>query len=485
MKHVFSLVLICFFISQTQAQEEGAPPPTLIKINTNALYGKILDSKTNKGIDAVSVQLYSLKGSSSDSLIAAMLTKPNGDFRFSNLPRQDSFRLVLTAVGYARQEQYVDFTKKENPGQGMAESVQKDLGNLVLVQDVQMLSGIVITAQRPAMEIGIDRRVFNVDKSLTATGGTAIDVMKNIPSVTVDVDGNVQLRNSSPQIFVDGRPTILTLDQIPADNIEKIELITNPSAKFDAASTGGIINVVLKRNKRIGLNGIVSLGGGHPDIWNGNLSLNARQGKFNVFLSGSYNQSGGRANGETFRQNKENGAVENYFNQFSSNNRRRRFKSLRFGTDFFLDNRNTISLTQGLVDGKFGNEEAQDQEYLNSSKVLERTGKRFSEGNSRFDRYNTQLSYSHKFPETGKELSANINYNYGGGDNATNILNSFYLPDGSPYNDPAKVRNEGSNDNDQVTFQVDFVNPTSENTKWEMGATKASKQRCNPNFLIR
>ena len=80
-----------------------------------------------------------------------------------------------------------------------------------------------------------------------ATGGTAVDVMKNIPSVTVDIDGNVQLRNASPQIYVDGRPTILTLDQIPADNIEKVELITNPSAKFDAATSGGIINVVLEK----------------------------------------------------------------------------------------------------------------------------------------------------------------------------------------------------------------------------------------------
>ena len=115
----------------------------------------------------------------------------------------------------------------------------------------------------------------------------------------VDIDGNVQLRNTSPQIFVDGRPTILTLDQIPADNIEKVELITNPSAKYDAASSGGIINVVLKKNKRVGLNGIISASVGTPKIINGNLNLNLRQGKFNFFLSGGYNQSGGKAKGET------------------------------------------------------------------------------------------------------------------------------------------------------------------------------------------
>lgn len=464
MKPLVSLLLISSFVLKTYGQEEE-PATTLIKINSNALFGKVVDDKTNKGIEAVSVQLYAVN-SKGDSLVAAMLTKSNGDFRFNNLPQKDSLKLLLTAIGYANQEQYINFSHKGRP----VEAIEKDLGNLVLVQDVQIMSGVIITAQRPAMEIGIDRRVFNVDKSITATGGTAIDVMKNIPSVTVDVEGNVQLRNSSPQIFVDGRPTILTLDQIPADNIEKVELITNPSAKFDAASSGGIINVVLKRNKRVGLNGIISLGGGHPDIWNGNLNVNARQGKFNVFVSGSYNQSGGRAKGKTFRQNKENGMVENYFNQYSLNNRMRRFSALRFGTDFFLDNRNTISLTQGLVKGKFSNEETQDQEYLNNTKTLERVGKRFSEGRSAFNRYNTQLNYTHKFPQAGKELSANVNYNYGDGTNTTNIINSFYYPNGSPYNDPARVRNDGSNDNDNATFQLDFVNPISENTKLEMGA---------------
>lgn len=467
MKRLSLLVLISLFISKAYGQQEEPQPPAppIIQINSNALFGKVLDNKTNKGLEAVSVQLFATgKGKAQgDSLVAAMLTKPNGDFRFNNLPL-DSFKLILSAVGYANQEQYIDYTQHNEA------SSEKDLGNLYLVQDVQMLSGIVITAQRPTMEIGIDRRIFNVDKSLTSTGGTAIDVMKNIPSVTVDVDGNVQLRNSSPQIFVDGRPTILTLDQIPADDIEKVELITNPSAKFDASSSGGIINVVLKRNRRIGLNGIASVGTGSPDILNGNLSLNARQGKFNVFVTGGYNQSGGKADGKTFRQNKEDGEVDNYFNQYSLNNRKRRFKSLRLGADYFLDNRNTLSVTQGFVTGKFTSQETQDQEYLNSSKVLERYGDRFSDGSSEFNRYNTQLNYTHKFPEAGKELSGNVNYNYGNGDNLTNITNSFYYPNGSPYNDPALVRNTGTNNNNEVTFQVDYVNPKGDKNKVEMGA---------------
>ena len=134
------------------------------------------------------------------------------------------------------------------------------------------LEQLLLLVKEPALQLAIDRKIFSVDKLLTSAGGTAIDVMRNIPTVSVDVEGNVLLRGTSPQIFVDGRPTILTLEQIPADDIERVELITNPSAKFDAASTGGIINVILKKNRKLGLNGIVSAGIGTPDILTGSLA---------------------------------------------------------------------------------------------------------------------------------------------------------------------------------------------------------------------
>jgi outer membrane receptor protein involved in Fe transport len=461
----FVLLSSCLAVSAYAQEESDADISTpVIQSISNTVYGKVIERASAKGVGAVSVQLYG--GKNGDSLIAAMFTRPNGDFIFSNLPLSDSFKLVITAVGYAAKEQMLPFAPGGNAIEG---PLQKDLGNLALEVDVQTLNAVTVTAQRPALQMGIDRRVFDVGRSLTATGGTAVDVMKNIPSVTVDVDGNVTLRNSSPQIFVDGRPTILTLDQIPADNIERVELITNPSAKFDAASTGGIINVVLKRNKRVGFNGVTSLGGGIPDILNGNLNLNVRQGAFNFFASGSYNKSGGRSTGRTERQNKEDGTLVDYFNQYSENNRMRRFRSIRAGLDYFIDNRNTISFTQGMVRGNFSNNESQDQEYLSSSKTLERYGDRSSKGQSHFSRYTSQLNFTHKFPQAGKELTADATYNYGSGETGNNILNQFYYPDGSLYSPPARVRNSGNNKNDQVTVQIDFENPIGENSKLETG----------------
>jgi hypothetical protein len=305
----------------------------------------------------------------------------------------------VTAVGFEKMELPVMVGQLEHDKPGEATPVEKDLGNVQLEQAVKQLGMVTVVAQKPVMEMGVDRRIFNVDKNITTAGGTGLDIMKNIPSLSVNVDGTVELRNSTPQIFIDGRPTILTLDQIPANDIEKVEVITNPSAKFDAASSGGIINIILKKNRRIGLNGIASAGVGSPNILNGGLNLSLRQGKFNFFASGNYNRSGGKANGETLRENRKNGATENYFNQYSVNDRLRRFQSARFGVDYFIDNRNTLTISESLVKGRFSNSQTQDQENLDVNKELLYNGKRTSDDQSEFNRSHTNLNFTHKFPE--------------------------------------------------------------------------------------
>ena len=467
MKPVFFVLSICLALtSLAQVEREDPPAPNnpQIRLNEQRIVGKIVDSKTNRPLEAVTVQLFAyLPGTNRDSLASGMFTRANGDFSFSNLPEADSFRIEISGIGYE------DMSKTIVISGNNQQYLMTDLGNIMIDQMAQVMNNVVITTQRPALRMGIDRKIFDVERNITTTGGTALDVMRNIPSVSVDVEGNVLLRNAQPQIFVDGRPTILTPDQIPADQIERIELITNPSARFDASSSAGIINIVMKRNRRVGINGVASVGAGHPQVLNGNLTLNARQGKVNFFVSGGYNRSGGRANGSTFRQNKDNGMIENYFNQYSRNERNRRFASVRFGLDYFVSNRTTISATQNIMDGKFSSEEQQDQEYLNNSKVLERYGLRESFGENTFNRYNTQLNIIHRFPEQGKEISGNVNYSYGKGSEASSIVNSFFLPDGSPYSDPASVRNAGHNNNDQYTFQLDFVDPSGEDAKFEAG----------------
>ncbi len=438
---------------------------------TYRVYGKVLDSRNNKGADAVSIQLIgqntnAATGLKKDTVYAGMFTRSNGEFDFNNVPLSNNVTLVVTAIGFKKIEKLVSLKPTNSMLQGQREF---DLGNFSIEPEAQVLQNVTVTAIKPIMEMGVDRRIFNVDKNITATGGTAVDVMKNIPSVTVDVDGNVKLRNSTPQLFIDGRPTILTLEQIPADNIEKVELITNPSAKFNASSSGGIINVVLKKNKRIGLNGNASVSVGTPKITAGGVSLNIRDGKFNFFVSGNINRSGGVARTQTYRQNKLNGQFNDFFTQNSATERIRNFQSVRFGTDYFIDNRNTLTFSQNIVSGRFSSTEEQNQEYRAKNGTLERTGIRFSDGNFGFDRSGTQLIFSHKFAKTGQVLSADVNYNGGKGNNNSNIINNFYLPDGSLFSPQNRVLNLGKSNENQLTIQVDYENPIGDNAKIETG----------------
>jgi outer membrane receptor protein involved in Fe transport len=475
MKGIFTTICLLLIVVIASAQDD----PDQLPFEDNGqqysparLFGKVIAGKSKKGVEAASIQVFVQSKDSinkvKDSLIAGTLTRPNGDFSFYNLPLPDSFTVKITGIGLGEVVRNMTF----HGGQQKSAGYELDMGNIEIGESADVLGAVTVVAQRPALQLGIDRKIFSVDKSLTSAGGTAIDVMRNIPTVTVDIEGNVQLRGTNPQIFVDGRPTILTLEQIPADDIERVELITNPSSKFDAASTGGIINVILKKNRKMGLNGIVSAGIGTPDILTGSLSLNLRQGKFNFFGSGNYNQSGGVAKGESFRQNIENGVRQDYFNQVSETDRMRRFTSVRFGADYFIDNRNTISISQNFVSGRFNNFETQVQEFRTKEGELQRTGERFSDAPAEFNRSNTQLNYKHNFPRSGHELTGDITYNTGirtGNSLIRNYFDYFNNSGSTEEPDSTVVRNYGENDNSQLTVQLDYINPLTENSKIEMG----------------
>ncbi len=474
MRYLFLLLSFTFIVNNLSAQIDKEPLPTQdaaeIQLkSSNNLLGRVVDIQTNKGINAASVQLFAPKNGSipnqkNDSLIAVMLSEPNGDFKFTNIPSLSNLRLEISAVGYTLYNRTFHYRNKTG-----TQIIHKDLGNIVMARANEKLQTVTIVAERPALKLGIDKKVFDVGKSITSKGGTAIDVMKNIPSVSVDVDGNVQLRNSSPTIFVDGRPTILTLDQISSDDIDRIEIITNPSAKYDASTTGGIINVILKKDKRYGLNGLVSLTGGIPQRYSGNINLNLRQGKFNFFVSSHYNYTNNDAHGKSFRQNKSNGIVENYFNQHSLDNHTRQFFAIRGGMDFFLDNRNTFTLTQGYVNGRFTTIQNQDQEYYDNANQLTQTGLRTSDSHFQFKRNSSSLLYSHKFPKEGETIDASVKVNYGGVNDHDAINNDFYNPDGNLVGSPSLVKDEGANNNNQVTAKIDYVNPLGEDKKLETG----------------
>ena len=242
---IFSFFTLVSLNSWAQFPGGGGARPGGQNMNMGHFYGKVIDSITNKPIEAASVQLIQNKFDTAtkkrkDVVVSGMLTTKKGEFSLENLPVMASYKLKISAIGYKTIEKKIAFEMnmsgmKSGDMSGMLNGVDKDLGNIKLDIDAQQLQNVTVVSNKSALTMSIDRKVFNVEKNLTSVGGTAVDVMKNVPSLSVDIDGNVTMRNAAPQIFVDGRPTTMTLDQIPADAIATVELITNPSAKFDAS----------------------------------------------------------------------------------------------------------------------------------------------------------------------------------------------------------------------------------------------------------
>jgi outer membrane receptor protein involved in Fe transport len=459
-------------------------------MNIGHFYGKLVDSKTNKGIEGVTVQLL---GNRFDTVtkkmkevsIGTLITKANGDFSFDNLSVMGSYKLKATALNFKPKEQQVSFGLKPPTGGGGGGDMQqmlgmadKDLGNIKLEADATDLGNVTVTASsKPQFEMGIDRKIFNVDKNLVSTGQTATEIMKNIPSLNVDIDGNVTLRNASPTIFIDNRPTTLTLDQIPADIIEKVELITNPSAKFDASGgNAGILNIVLKKNKKTGYNGGIRTGLDSRGKINLGGDLNLRQNKVNISLSGNYNQRKSLSEGIIDRNNflSTPSTVHSTSDGVSSGF----FGFYRAGLDYFVDNRNTFSIAANFNRGEFDNE--QNQRVDSTIKTVFTSYNAINQSShSVFQNFGSQFSYKHNFAKNGHDLSADFNYNSSKNDNLNNINTQTYSAGGASKGPGLLQKTIGNGTNKFYTVQADYENPISEDSKLEAGARTAVRDFSN------
>lgn len=449
-------------------------------MNMGRFYGKILDGKTSKPIEAVSIQLIQNKFDTiskkrKDTIIAGMLTSKSGDFSLENLPIIGNFRLKVTAIGFKTIEQKVAFELKFGQGGDMTQAlngIDKDLGNIKIEADAQVLESVTVSGSKALVTSSIDRKVFNVEKNLTSAGGTAVDVMRNVPSLNVDIDGNVTLRNNAPTIFVDGRPTTLTLDQIPADAIQSVEVITNPSAKFDASGgTAGILNIVLKKNRKAGYNGNLRAGIDQRGKYNIGGDINVRQGKVNVFASAMYNQRKSISTGVTDRLTNVTDP-NTFLLQNDKNISEGYFAFLRGGFDFFIDNRNTLSLSGVYVNGKFKPESNSDiiVDTLYGAGKTSSFSNRLSNSTGEFKNRGAVIGFKHNFAKAGKEWTADANFNKSRNENSNLIASNNYTQQGGTLTRSFKQLLAGGGQTQFFTMQTDFVNPITENSKLEMGA---------------
>ncbi len=482
----FTIIVVIAY-SQFPAGRPGGGRMGGQNINIGHFYGKLVDAKTNKPIVDATVQLIGNKFDTvtkkmKEVILATVLAKPNGDFSLENLPVFGTFKLSATAIGYKALSQNLSFgikfpaggaTQDPNFMQQMLGMVDKDLGNLKMESESNDLGNVTVSAPiKQQFELGIDRKIFNVDKNLESTGQTATEVMKNIPSVNVDIDGNVTLRNATPTIFIDDRPTTLTLDQIPADIIDKIEIITNPSAKYDASGgNAGIINIILKKNKKIGYNGGFRTGADSYGKFNGGGDFNVRQGKINAFVNFSYNQRKFKSNGTTDQNNFFNPPSNVYSTQDAVNNGE--FKFIRGGFDYLADNRNTITIAGNYVKGQFNSNTTLNSDSTISS-IYAANNQGISNADRGFQNKGAQLGYKHNFAKNGENLTADLNYNA-----STNYSNSnnniyTYFPNTSTQKQPPLLQQTLTDGSQKYyTIQSDYENPISDSKKFEAGVRAA------------
>ncbi len=455
------------------------------QMNMGHFYGKVVDASTGKGIEFVPVQLFqnrmdSASKSMKNSLVSGALTESNGDFSIDKLPVFGEYTIKISSFGYQLYENKISFGLKPDMRGNMEQAlnaIDKDLGNISLKRDTVTLSEVVVDGGEPPLTFSIDKKAYNVEKNPVNQGGTAVDVMKNVPTVSVDIDGNVTVRNATPQLFIDGRPTPLTLDQIPADAISTVELITNPSAKYDASGGGaGILNIVLKKSRRIGYSGSVRTGIDSYGKINAGGDINARENKINIFLGANYNQRKYKGTAETVRDyfgDEFSPAI--LYNQHTESEMNGYFGLLRGGIDYFMDNRNTLTLSGTFNRGKFNPVDDITTESDTVSNALGSRSERISSTERKFNNNGFGVLFKHLYPKAGNELTADFNYNRNTSDYLGLYDTKYFDGNGNFLGSTLHQEMHGTSGNKFITFQSDYTKPVTDKIKIESGVRASIK----------
>jgi len=445
------------------------------------LYGKLIDS-TGHGIGRASVMILKTNtdpasGKKKDMLLKGITTQNNGDFSAEDLPLNSPLKLSISAVGYTALVREVTLSPQ---------SAEKDLGDLQMTLATKELQQVVVTASKPSMTVDMDKKVFNVSKDIVSAGGTGLDIMKNVPSVNVDIDGNVSLRGASPQLMVDGKPTTLTLDEIPSDAIESVEVITNPSAKYDASGGGaGILNIVLKKNRKTGYNGSLRAGVDKYGGANAGASLNARENKINLSadINGRLNRD--RSTSSIERTSQSTGTSPGtYLNQQQLDTSRGGMFFGRVGLDYFLNNKTTLSLTGFAMhhDGPSTSNISMNTDSLYTSGKISQYSHEEISSSRRFNGRGATLGVKQLFAKDKEEWTADASYFSG---NASN--NSLYTTDyykagsGSALASSQLQKIIGGGNDHNIILQTDLTDPLTAKTTLETGVRAALQSRLNIN----
>ena len=450
---------------------------------TGSVRGSVKDG-SQKTIESATVNL--LKAGDSSTVKFSVADK-DGVYAFENIAF-GKYLVAITAIGHQ---------KGLSPAfEISAASPVITVKQIELVPVTKSLAAVTVTARKPFIEQKIDRTVINVEASITNAGATAFEVLEKSPGVTVDKDGNISLKGKQGvTVMMDGRPAYLSgadlvnyLKGLPASAIDQIEIMTSPSAKYDAAGNSGIINIKPKKNKQSGLNGSVTVGYQQGRYWktNNSLNLNYRNGKFNVFASGGINKGNGFQQLDILRKFKDPNTkdITAIFSQTSNMRNRNLFSTAKIGVDYYASKKTTL----GVVLSGFtnpGNFSSRNTSYLqNKSGVVDSVVYAQSSNKDLWKNGSVNLNMRHQFDSTGRELTTDLDYITYRSSGNQYFSNTTYTPNWTPKYLEELHGNLPVNVN-IYSAKVDYAHPLGKEAKLEAGLkTSHVKTDNEANYFI-
>ena len=426
------------------------------------LSGIIADAESSEPLPYATVSVYNRNGDLADGGIA----DESGVFKL-NLPPND-YSLNFEYIGF----ESVTIDIKPYPN-------NINIGTVKLISSFDSLEGVDVVGQSAEVEIRLDKRVYNVSKNNLIRGGTVSDVLENVPSVSVDIDGNIELRgNNNVRILVDGKPSGLiglggidALTRLPAESIEKVEVITSPSARYQAEGTTGIINIILAKRFLKGLNGVFNLSAGRNDTYSGSANLNYRKGKFNFFTNSGYSDrtNKGRAVQDNVYTDPLE-SVERYVEERQFNRRRQGF-NVNIGLDYQMTEKTSLTMSY------LTNERDGDDSTINEQSQYQIDGvlvtNRYEKEIDREDSNQFSVDFEHQFNKQGHKLTATFQTEKND-ETETSDINSFF-ENGQP-SDDSEINRTVENQERNLA-QLDYVFPIDKNTQFEAGYRGTDNKR--------
>jgi len=423
--------------------------------------GTVIDQATDQPMEYATVSL---------------LTSPDSTLVGGNISDADGkFRISAPYGTYMLKVQFVTSVPKIIDNITLSNSQRRvQLGEIMLSQSTKELDEVTVQAERTEMELTLDKKVYNIGKDLSNLGGSAADLLSNLPSLAVDVEGNVSLRGSeNVRILINGKPSGLVglsgsggLQQLQGNLIERVEVITNPSARYDAEGGAGIINIILKKEKSGGFNGSFQLQTGAPANHGVSANLNYRKGWINWFVN--YGVSYRKFPGEGYTDNFYDRADTTYYiDQINDRSRSGLSQNIRFGSDIFFNEKNILTLSASYRNSDDENLTKTFYDYLNAQRVL--FGERLRVDNEEEEDLNWQyeVEFTRDFRKEDQKLTFNVQYQ----DDSEIEISDF--DDNTVFTDQTveelEQRSENDNGERRTLVQMDYVHPFGKSSKFEVG----------------